>query len=375
MAIRMPLLSVYLLRRWWLMATAFTAVFVIILMLLYAAEVMGDIAGGDIPVSMLGWQLLLHVPDVIRTVLPLAMVMAVLLTRQQMRRDGEWAVLTVSGLRPQQIRSVLLVFMSTGLVLLLLISGWLQPSAQAMQARLYQRAANSAEFWGVLPGRFNALPDNGGVIYAASMDRDGVAMEVFLRVQDEAGTQVLSSARGRFRMRPGGDRYVTLMQGRRSYLGTDGKLQILDFEQAEIRLPMPAQVASESDQSAWSWSRLLAANDRAANVEMQQRLAHPFMLIALFVWLHGMLRTDRIRSEQGGNADMLVMALVFVVYLNLINLVTVWISAGRLAVLPGFWWAHLLVLAAALIWQTCAQLPERFGRSRFGRSRSARTRR
>lgn len=88
-----PLLVRYLLRRWWRMSLAFALVFVAVLMLLYAAEVMGDIAGGEIPVSMLGWQLLLHLPEVLTTVLPLAMVMAVLLTRQQMQRDREWAML------------------------------------------------------------------------------------------------------------------------------------------------------------------------------------------------------------------------------------------------------------------------------------------
>lgn len=352
---RPPLLVRYLLHRWWRMALAFALVFVAVLMLLYAAEVMGDIAGGEIPVSLLGWQLLLHLPEVLITVLPLAMIMAVLLTRQQLRRDHEWVMLTMAGLQPQQLRSGLARFMLSGFVLLLLVAAWLDPAAQALQAQLYQRAANSAEFWGILPGRFNTLPDQGGVIYAAEMNRFGDAVDVFLRLQDAAGTQILSAARGRFRMQADGDRYVTLEQGRRSYQDNQGELQLLDFELAEIRLPVPQQIATDADARSWSWSRLWRSNDALAQAEMQRRLAYAFMLPVLLVWLYGMVRSDRRRAQQNdaraGGRDVFIMALIFVLYLNMLNLVTVWIDSGRLALWPGFWWVHGLLLLTALCWQ------------------------
>jgi len=368
---RSPLLLRYLLRRWWRMSLAFALVFVAVLMLLYAAEVMGDIAGGEIPVSMLGWQLLLHVPEVLTTVLPLAMVMAVLLTRQQMRRDREWAMLTVAGLRPQQLRNGLGRFMLGGFVLLLLIGAWLDPAAKAMQAKLYQRAANSAEFWGILPGRFNTLPEQDGVIYAAEMNRFGDAMNIFLRLQDDAGTQILSAARGRFRMQAGGDRYVTLEQGRRSYQNHQGELQLLDFALAEVRLPVPQQIAMEANPRSWGWWRLWRNQDAAAQAEMQRRLAHALMLPVLLVWLYGMVRSDRRRSQQddarAGGRDLLVMALLFVLYMNMINLVTVWIDSGKLSVWPGFWWVHGLLLSAGMLWQL-VRWPERRRRRGAGQA-------
>ena len=350
-----PLLVRYLLRRWWRMSLAFALVFVAVLMLLYAAEVMGDIAGGEIPVSMLGWQLLLHLPEVLTTVLPLAMVMAVLLTRQQMQRDREWAMLTVAGLRPQQLRNGLGRFMLGGFLLLLLIGAWLDPAAKSMQAKLYQRAANSAEFWGILPGRFNTLPDQGGVIYAEEMNRYGDAVNVFLRLQDEVGTQILSAARGRFRMQADGDRYVTLEQGRRSYEDQDGTLQLLDFALAEVRLPVPQQIAMDANTRSWAWLRLWRNPDAAAQAEMQRRLAHALMLPVLLVWLYGMVRSDRRRGGQGetraGGRDLLMMALIFVLYMNMINLFTVWIDSGKLPVWPGYWWLHGLLLLAGWAWQ------------------------
>lgn len=352
--LRTPLLLLYLLRRWWRLALAFALVFVAVLMLLYAAEVMGDIAGGEIPVSMLGWQLLLHLPEVLITVLPLAMIMAVLLTRQQMRRDREWAMLTVAGLQPEQLGAALARFMLTGFVLLLLVAVWLDPAAKALQAQLYQRAANSAEFWGILPGRFNTLPDQGGVIYAAEMDRFGVAADVFLRLQDAAGSQILSAAKGRFRMQADGDRYVTLEQGRRSYQNLQGELQLLDFALAEIRLPAPQQIALDADPRSWNWARLWRSNAFAAQAELQRRLAYAFMLPVLLVWLYGLLRSDR-RARQddarAGGQDVLIMALIFVLYMNLLNLVSVWIDNGKLPLWPGFWWVHGLLLLLALLWQ------------------------
>ncbi len=341
-------------RRWWRVSLAFALVFVTVLLLLYAAEVMGDIAGGEIPVSMLGWQLLLHLPEVLITVLPLAMVMAVLLTRQQMRRDREWAMLTVVGIQPWHLRSGLTRFMLGGLVLMLLVGAWLDPLAKSWQAQLYERAANSAEFWGILPGRFNTLPDHDGVIYAAEMDRFGTAMDVFLRLQDRDGTQILSAARGHFSMRAGGDRYVTMLRGRRSHMDQNGDLQLLDFELAEIRLPVPQQIARNADPRSWSWPHLWRTSDAAAQAEMQRRVAHALMMPVLLVWLYALLRTDGLRSQQddprGGGQDLMIMAAVFVLYLNLINLATVWIDTGKLALWPGLWWVHGLWLLLALLW-------------------------
>ena len=352
---RMPLLLQYLLRRWWRLALALALTFVTVLLLLFAAEVMGDIAGGEIPVSMLGWQLLLHLPELLITVLPLAMVMAVLLTRQQMQRDREWAMLTVAGMQPKNLRDGLARFMLTGFVLLLVLAGWLDPAAKAWQAQLYQRAANSAEFWGILPGRFNKLPDAGGVIYAAKMDRFGDAVDVFLRLQDDDGTQILSAERGRFRMQPDGDRYVTLVQGRRSYQDRAGELQLLDFAEAEIRLPVPQQIAADADARSWNWSRLWRSPDRGAQAEIQRRLAYPCMLPVLLVWLYALVRNDRMPVQphhaRGGGRDVLVLALLFVLYLNLLNLAAVWIDTGKLTVLPGFWWVHGMFLLSAVVWQ------------------------
>jgi lipopolysaccharide export system permease protein len=342
-------LTRYLWRRWWRTALGFSLAFVAVLMLLYAAEVMGEIAGGELPVSMLGWQLLLYLPEALRTVLPLGMGLAVLLVRQQMRRDAEWHMLTFAGLTPGALRAALAGFMLPGAAIVFVLGGWLQPAALELQAALYQRAANSAEFWGILPGRFNTLPDNGGVVYAAAMDREGRAVDVFLRLQDAQGTQLLTSADGRFRMQPDGERYVVLERGRRAFEAADGELQLLDFERAEVRLPVPDQVALEADQRAWPWSRLLASGDRVARAEMQWRMAHAVMMLVLLAWLAFLLRGGRPRPARDA-VDLAVLMLLYIVYQNLLNLAAVWIGDGRLGVLPGYWWVHGLLLAPLLAW-------------------------
>jgi lipopolysaccharide export LptBFGC system permease protein LptF len=101
---------------------------------------------------------------------------------------------------------------------------------------------------------------------------------------------------------------------------------------------------------------LWRSNDATAQAEMQRRVAHAFMLPVLLAWLYGLVRSDRRGAQQddarAGGRDMLIMAIVFVLYMNMINLVTVWIGSGKLAVWPGFWWVHGLLLLLAVSWQS-----------------------
>lgn len=335
----------YVLRFWLRYALVVTSVLVAVLVLLYTSEVMSEIAGGQMPISMLGWQVLLHVPDALRTVAPLGVMVGVLLASGQLQQDGEWSQLSVLGLSPRKRLQALIRFGLTIAFSLLIITGLILPAAEQLKHDLLQEAAGSAEFWGVQAGRFTTLPDEDGVLYVAQMDRLGVAQNVFVSWKDEHGEQVLTSAAGNFRIAPeDGHRYVEMATGRRAVTDSEGKIQLLDFGAAEIRLPTANVAIRDENPAALSWQQLWNKADTAAVAEIHWRLAHPLCALILLFWAFALLRTHA--THQGW--AVLSLVLVYVVYSNLLNLGNVWLASGQLSTVIGLWWVHLIMLVPAV---------------------------
>ncbi len=346
--IRTRLLSRYLLRLWTGYGLSVTGIFVLVLIVLYGADVLEDIAGGQIPVSMLGWQLLLYLPEAIRTVAPLGVMLGVMLALGQLHQDGELTMLTAAGMTPRARLRTGLLFAVMAAVLIFIISAWLLPAAKRFEQVLFQQAARSAEFWGIQAGQFTGLPEDQGVIYVASMDRQGVASDIFVNWrQQQEQEQILTSAAGQFRLEgSSGERSVTMQHGRRTALAANGSSQVLDFSSAQIRLPAPASANRAAQPGAWSWRRLLSSNTLTAAAELHWRLAHA---LACIILTSIALSLARYQPRRPATMRVLLAILIYVIYINLLNLSQVWIINGRLSPVLGLWWVHALALALALI--------------------------
>ncbi len=340
------LLSRYLLRLWAGYAVSVTAVFVLVLMVLYSAEVLEDIAGGHVPVSMLSWQVVLYLPEAIRTVAPLGVMLGIMLAMGQLHHDGELTILTAAGMTPRAKMRIALWFGMIVAVLMFLLSGWVLPAAKRYEQVLFQQTARSAEFWGILPGQFTGLPEDKGVIYVAELDREGVANEVFVNWRQQQQEQILTSDSGQFQLASDtGERSVTMHSGRRTAVAENGSMQMLDFGKAQIRLPMPASAQRAEQPGAWEWSRLLGAGTLPALAELHWRVAHAIACIILTMTA---LFLARYVPRKVATLRLVIALLIYVVYINLLNLSQVWVANGRLSPVIGLWWVHALALAVAV---------------------------
>ena len=335
----------YVSRLWLQYVFVVTSILVLVLILLYTSEVLSDIAGGRLPISILGWQVLLHIPDALRTVAPLGLVVGVLLASGQLQQDGEWVQLNILGLSPRRRLWVLLrVGLMVSLVLLL-VTSLILPAAERFKQNLLETAASSAEFWGLQAGRFTTLPDQEGVLYVAEIDENGAAENVFVSWKNEQGEQVLTSDAGNFRINSkDGARYVTMRGGRRTVIDEQGQMQLLDFGAAEIKLPTPAINNQDEPLTAWSWTRVWGTNSNSAVAEAHWRLAHPLCAIILVLWAYAFMRT---RGEHQG-WSILLLVLIYVVYSNMLNLGNIWLLNGQMNRAFGLWWVHLTMLLPAI---------------------------
>lgn len=340
------LLSRYLFRLWAGYSVSVTAIFVLVLMVLYGAEVLEDIAGGHVPISMLGWQVLLYLPEAIRTVAPLGVMLGVMLAMGQLHNDGELTMLTAVGMTPRAKLRTGLFFGICAAAIILVLSGWLLPAAKRFEQTLFQQAARSAEFWGLQPGQFTELPEDKGVIYVAELDRQGVASEVFVNWRQADQEQVLTSSNGQFRLESdSGERSVTMQQGRRTAVADNGSMQMLDFSRAQVRLPAPASARRTEQPSAWRWPRLLSNGSLPARAEIHWRVAHALACVILTGIALMLVRYEPRRQTAG---RLLLALLIYVLYINLLNLSQVWVSNGRLSPVIGLWWVHAVALLIAL---------------------------
>lgn len=336
---RARILHRYLLRLWLRYALAVTTVLTLVVAVLYFAEVMSRIAGGDLPLSLLWWQTVLRLPEAVQTVMPIGAPLGLMFAMGRLWSEQELTQIAAAGLSP---RDLLRPWGVCGLGVALLafaLSGWIVPFSGKVEQDLLDRAARSAEFWGLQEGRFVNF-DGGGVIYVHRLARDGAAREVFVNWRHAPRNQVLTASTGRFWLVPGQQaRYVRLEHGRRVARLDSGRVEVLDFEAAEVRLPPPGDAQRQSRPQRWRWAKLLASEGHPAVAEIHWRLAQP-------VATAGLLLTAFVlsfpRPQRGFAGRWLILLVTFVVYLNLLNLGRIWLAAGTLPAQAGLWWLHLV---------------------------------
>ena len=87
----------YVFREWLLTFLATAAVLLVVMIGVALGEMLQDIAGGRIPSGLLGILILLKLPDVLGTILPLSVFIAIIWGLGRLYRDQEMAVMRASG--------------------------------------------------------------------------------------------------------------------------------------------------------------------------------------------------------------------------------------------------------------------------------------
>ena len=97
----MTLLQKYIFREWFWTFLAVTVVLLIVMIGVSLGELLNDIADGRVPSGLL-WALIgLKMPEVMTTILPLSVFIAVIWGLGRLYRDQEMAVMRASGFRWQ----------------------------------------------------------------------------------------------------------------------------------------------------------------------------------------------------------------------------------------------------------------------------------
>ena len=347
---QLGILQKYILREWFWTFLATAVVLMIVMFGVSLGELLGDVADGRIPPGLLGALTLLKLPELLSTILPLSVFIAVIWGLGRIYRDQEMAVMRSSGFGWTMLLRPLFNLLLPVAALLLALGLFLGPMASAAAQQKLEDAFRNAAEWAFQTGQFHVLRGGDLVLYVESVERDGRTLRhVFIQQRDGEREQVWSAEKGYYWLDRGtGNRYLTLENGQITEGGA-GMLDfgIMEFARNDLKLPQVEERIKPAALEAKGTAEILQAEDAESVAEFQWRLSPAIAAVVLGL-LAIPLSHSAPREGRGGRA--LLGILAYTIYANVLYMCRNWVAKGELSAFPGLWWVHLLVLAAALIW-------------------------
>lgn len=346
----MNILQRYIFREWFWTLLAATVVLLIVMIGVTLGELLNDIAGGRLPSGLL-WVLIgLKMPEVLTTILPLAVFIAVIWGLGRLYRDQEMAVMRASGFRWRMMLRPLFNLLLPVSAALLLVGLFVAPMAASLAQEKLENAFRNAAEWGLQTGQFHVLQGGSLVLYVAAVERDGRTLHrVFIQRRDVEREQVWVAEKGYYWLDPErGERFLTLENGQVTEGGRSGlDFGIMQFARNDLKLPEPEPSRKIDSLEARASTELMFSADPEERAELEWRLS-PAIAAMVLGLLAIPLSHSAPREGRGGRA--LLGILAYTVYVNILYMNRGWIASGVVPAALGMWWVHLLVVVVALFW-------------------------
>jgi lipopolysaccharide export system permease protein len=348
--VTLNILQRYLFREWFLTFLAVTIVLLVIMIGVALGELLNAIAGGRVPSGLLWTLIALKMPDVLNTIVPLSIFIAVIWGLGRLYRDQEMSVMRASGFKWQMMLRPLFNLLMPVAAALLLNGLFLSPvAASATQQKLLDAFRNAAE-WGLQTGKFHVLKDGDLVLYVESVEKDGHTLRnVFIQQREGEREQVWSAEKGYYWLdKKTGNRFLTLENGQITEGGSDTlDFGIMRFSRNDLKLPVQEdRVKNEAVETKRS-DRILFSGSLEDVVEIQWRVAPAIISIVL-----GLLAIPLSHSapKEGRGGRALLGILAYAIYVNTLYMCRNWLLKGDMPMTLGLWWVHALALMITLIW-------------------------
>ena len=328
------------------------AVLIAISMVLFLAELLGDVAEGRALLSTLLELLALRIPEAVLLTAPLALAVGLLMSFGELARGQEFSVMRAAGTAPGRIVRVVLGVALVWALALLAVGGWLAPWAEQRSQRLGERMADELLVAGLQPGQFQSLAGGRLSVYVRDVDADaGTLAGVFVHFLDDGRVETVVARSGRlFEHAESGRRILSLHDG--MHLGhadsPDGlPLRRIEFARNDLELPVVNEAAAADPLARLTPSALLARADPSARRELERRALPAIASVMLALFVLPVTLSDA-RGRRFGSV--LLVIVLYLVYTNTANLLLARMqpdSAG------GLWPLHGAVLAlgiASVLW-------------------------
>jgi lipopolysaccharide export system permease protein len=313
-------------------------------------ELLSDMAGGKVPPGLLGELLLLGIPQLLNTIMPLAVFVAVIWGMGRIYRDQEMAVMRASGFSwVMMLRPLMSLLIPLSAVLF--INGvFIAPSAARAGQLKLEEAFRTASEWGLKTGQFHVLQNGNLILYVEAIEQDGHTLKnIFIQQHQGEREQVWTAEQGYYWLdSTTGERYLTLENGQITEGGESSlDFGIMQFSRNDLRLPVPDEANQQPGVDSKSSRELIASNSAEDLAEVQWRVSPAIAIIVL-----GLLAIPLSHSppREGRGARVIIGILAYVVYANVLHMSRLGIESGTIPPNLGLWWIHALTLVIAVFW-------------------------
>lgn len=312
-----------------------------------------QVAVGELKAEFLFTIMGYRMPGFLEMIMPLALLIAILLTHGRLHMNSEMTVLEACGMSQHQ----LLGYTMTPALLVALVVGlfsiWLTPAGTARMEDLLNRQDNMTEFDNLTPGRFQMLNGGNRTTYVEELLDDKSTMHhVFIALPSEEGTgqgvTMLLAEQGHLHPdRKSGKRYLILSDGYRyDLMPGQPRARIMKYEMYGVQMQDRNISDHARKESVQPTSVLLSHNNNVSKAELQWRISLP-LLIPVIVLMA--LPLARVHPRQGRFAKLLPGVLLYLLYLALLIVARSAVRDGKLLPAIGVWVVHAAFLTIAVV--------------------------
>jgi lipopolysaccharide export system permease protein len=353
------------------MATTLVAVATVLFLIfisMWFARLLGQVAAGDLQLSVVFLLLALKSVEALMLLLPLALFLSVLLAFGRLYKDSEMVAMLACGVSLLRVTRLVFWFGLGFAFIIGAITLYFGPLANAERYKIQEQLKASIGLESIAAGQFRELAGGEVIFYAERLSDNGDAMEnVFIQGVHQGAENLLVAERAWLREGERGDRYLVLENGNR-YEGVPGRadFRIIHYREHEIRVAAPeALIEQDNDEKAALPTLSLWASDTLVHkAELQWRMAMPLSAVLLALLAVFLSRTN---PRQGRYGKFFLGILVYIIYSNLLAVARTWVERGKVDPLIGIWWVHalLVVVLAVMMFQHAGGYKALFGNKRI----------
>lgn len=326
----------------------FLAVLVVLLLITFGSEatkLLADAMQGKIPGAVVLKVLLLKIPPALEIILPLVALLGVMLAMGRLYQDQEMVVLNSCAIGPRYFKKMVFVF----LIPVALITAWISivvtPWSYQQERVLIGQAQTLSPITGIVPGKFNPLPNNQGVLYTKSIDDQGVMHSVWLKFRSADNDMVLVAPIGRFEWID--NRVILVLERGYSYSGLHGNKEVTvqKYARFESYLPELTPTKIRPKQFEKNTAELIGSENLDDQALLQWRLVTPLGILVL--GLLG-LKMSKTGPRQGRFAKIFLALVMYILYNQLLVIGRDGMTNNAWPVWFGLWPVPLVFMWFAL---------------------------
>jgi lipopolysaccharide export system permease protein len=312
-------------------------------------QLIHEIQNDHLPLAWIGWGLCLELPFYLNLLIPLAYLLASVLTFNSLKENNEYTALQALGLSPKfTLKSVIipaipLFFLCTWITLSL------SPNIYNFRETLLQQLQTQSIIQTIEPGEFVMLNHGSWVTYAKKKDKNESLQQIFVAMQQpeqpHSDLDVLTAARLRS-MQPGLQDTLVFEDGQQIHHNDrDQSYQIVTFKKYQLQ-PKPIHLDSAHDDlENKSTLELLKQWDKPevlATLQWRFLIPLSILLFAYCAWRINVQYTNQRNNNQHKN--LLEATCLYCGFIALMLTAQGWLKTGITPLWLGCWWPLPIVM-------------------------------